>query len=46
MPRQRRKVMKVHTSDDDEDSDGVTDDSFQNTNLSLMPEDTDNAKLA
>ena len=46
MPRKRRKVITVHTSDDDEDSDVATDDSFQNTNLSLMPEDSDNTKLA
>jgi len=28
MPRQRMKVIKVHTSDEDEDSDDATDDSF------------------
>ena len=42
-------MVKVHTSDDEEevaDNGEVTDDSFRNANLSLMPEDTDNVKLA
>ena len=49
MAKNRRKVVKVHTSDDEEevaDNGEVTDDSFRNANLSLMPEDTDNVKLA
>ena len=44
MPKKRRKVIKIHTSDDEDDD--VTDDSFKNTNLSLMPEDAENAKMA
>lgn len=44
MPNKPRKV-KIHTSDDEKSDDDVTDDSFRNPNVSLMPEDVD-AKLA
>ena len=46
MPGRRRKVPKVHTDEDDDEDDDVTDDSFKNTNVSLMPEDTEPTKLA
>ena len=45
IPNKPRKVAKIHTSDD-EDDDDVTDDSFKNPNVSLMPEDVENVKLA
>lgn len=41
----RRGVIKVDASSVEDDGD-VTDDSFRNANLSLMPEDTDSSKLA